>query len=121
MRNEIEVNKMKGYKMTEDTTEASKRRGGRIMVTHAETGEQVARVDYIRELAESGLSRREITDQLNAASLEKWLEEGNAEEDFKEMRYQIVFQATRDMDVTPSKRKRKAKKADDVDVDESEE
>ncbi len=37
-------------------------RGGRIMVEHPETGEQVQRVELIRECYEQGQSRREIAD-----------------------------------------------------------
>jgi len=36
--------------------------GGKVMITHPDTGEQVPRVDFIREKYAEGLARREIAD-----------------------------------------------------------
>ena len=68
-----------------------------IFVTHPTTGEQVKRVDYIRECAQSGMSRSAIT---------KHIQEITGDENF---RYQIVFQATKDMDLPTLNQPRKAK------------
>jgi DNA invertase Pin-like site-specific DNA recombinase len=48
----------------------------KIMVTHPDTGEEVARIDLIREMFEGGKSRGEIAKALNTT-------------------YQIVYQATK--------------------------
>lgn len=53
------------YGATKDVEppEGSKARaGGKVMITHPETGEQVARVDFIREKFEEGWTRRQIAD-----------------------------------------------------------
>ena len=36
--------------------------GGKIFIEHPDTGEEIARVDFIREKFEEGMSRREIAD-----------------------------------------------------------
>jgi DNA invertase Pin-like site-specific DNA recombinase len=48
----------------------------KIMITHPDTGEEVPRIDYIREAFEKGQSRGEIAKKLNTT-------------------YQIVYQATK--------------------------
>ncbi len=65
------------------------------LVKHPETGDEVKRVDYIRELAdpdgEYNWTRRQIADHLTEITGE-------------EVRYQIVFAATKDIDVKKASR-----------------
>ncbi len=79
------------------------------MVIHAETNEEVKRVDYIRELAdpsgEYGWTRREIADHLTEITGE-------------DVRYQIVFAATKEMEVKKAQRgKPKAEEPDEPEED----
>ena len=88
-------------------TDTEEKTDGRYkMVTHKDTGEEVKRVDYIRELADpngaSGWTRREIADHLTEITGE-------------DVRYQIVFAATKDMDVKKAQRgKPKAEEPEDT-------
>lgn len=78
------------------------------MIKHPSSGEMVKRVDYIRELADPNgdynWTRRQIADHLTDITGE-------------EVRYQIVFAATKDMDVKKAERK---KPKADADIDEEE-
>jgi len=81
--------------MADNENTEEKTDGRYKMVTHADTGEEVKRVDYIRELADPsgkyGWTRREIADHLTEITGE-------------DVRYQIVFAATKDIDVKKAQR-----------------
>ena len=68
-----------------------------IMITDPVTGEQVKRRDWIRQQVQAGKSRGEVTQMVRDIT-------GNPN-----FRYQIVFQATKDLpNITPSQRKKAA-------------
>jgi len=46
--------------------------GGKVMITHPETGEQVARVDYIREKWAAGWTRRQIANSIGCDYAVVW-------------------------------------------------
>ena len=53
--------------------EGTKTHGGKVMIEHPETGEQVARVDYIREQFAAGKKRREIANELTVDYSVVWM------------------------------------------------
>jgi len=55
--------------------------GGKVMIEHPETGEQVARIDYIREEFAKGKSRREIADEVGCDYSIVWMSTRPAKED----------------------------------------
>ncbi len=82
--------------MADNETKEEKKADGRYkMVTDPHTGEEKKRVDYIRELCEpSGeynWTRRQVADHLSEITGE-------------DVRYQIVFAATKLMDVKKAQR-----------------
>jgi hypothetical protein len=66
----------------------------RIMIKDPATGQQIPRVQFIRDQVGAGKSRSEVTQMVRDITGDK------------DFRYQIVFQATKDMqNITPSQRK----------------
>lgn len=69
------------YQATKDMGSTS---GGKKMIEHPETGEQVARVDFIREKWAEGLSRREIADMIGCDYAIVWAATAEKKEDKEE-------------------------------------
>jgi len=69
---------------------ARNRGGGKVMMTHPDTGEEVPRVDFIREKFAEGWSRREIADAAGCDYSVVWMatkedkDEGQEQEDKKD-------------------------------------
>ena len=55
--------------------------GGKVMITDPETGEEIARVDYIRAQFEAGKSRREIANELSCDYAVVWAATKEKKED----------------------------------------
>lgn len=69
---ELDISYSAVWAATKDMDIGFSRPGGKVMIEHPDTGEMVARVDYIREAYAAGLTRREIANKIGCDYAVVW-------------------------------------------------